>query len=94
MLVALFDQLNAIPQLIAVIAELNDKGYAVPKYPHSMGAWSQASRSHVAHMKGGDFYFSEKSLTVENVSQVRAVANKPTTERSMTHSGGNLKQQP
>ena len=35
------------------------------KHPHSMGAWSQASRSHVAHMRGGDFYSSEKSTTVE-----------------------------
>lgn len=35
------------------------------KHPHSMGEWSQASRSHVAHMRGGDFYSSEKSTTVE-----------------------------
>jgi len=41
------------------------KNYA-KKHPHSMGAWSQASRSHVAHMRGGDFYSSEKSTTVEN----------------------------
>ncbi len=35
------------------------------KYPHSMGEWSQASQSHVAHMRGGDFYSSEKSTTIE-----------------------------
>ncbi|MDC8830840.1 NADP-dependent isocitrate dehydrogenase [Alteromonas gilva] len=40
------------------------KNYA-KKHPHSMGAWSQASQSHVAHMRGGDFYSAEKSLTVE-----------------------------
>lgn len=40
------------------------KNYA-KKYPHSMGAWSQASRTHIAHMRGGDFYSREKSVTVE-----------------------------
>ena len=40
------------------------KNYA-RKHPHSMGEWSQASRSHVAHMRGGDFYSAEKSVTVE-----------------------------
>lgn len=35
------------------------------KHPHSMGAWSQASQSHVAHMRQGDFYSSEKSTTVD-----------------------------
>ncbi|GGW89088.1 NADP-dependent isocitrate dehydrogenase [Alteromonas halophila] len=40
------------------------------KYPHSMGEWSQASRSHVAHMRGGDFYSGEQSLTVEKAGHV------------------------
>ncbi|NVK57854.1 MAG: NADP-dependent isocitrate dehydrogenase [Alteromonadaceae bacterium] len=40
------------------------KNYA-KKFPHSMGEWSQASQSHVAHMRGGDFYSAEKSVTVE-----------------------------
>ena len=35
------------------------KAYA-QKHPHSMGAWSSDSKSHVAHMDGGDFYGSEK----------------------------------
>ena len=30
------------------------------KHPHSMGEWSQASRSHVSHMHAGDFYSGEK----------------------------------
>ena len=34
------------------------------KNPHSMGVWSQASKSHVAHMRGGDFYSSEQSVVV------------------------------
>jgi isocitrate dehydrogenase len=32
--------------------------------PHSMGAWSADSKTHVAHMNDGDFYGSEKSITV------------------------------
>lgn len=39
--------------------------------PHRMGVWSPASRTHVAHMKGGDFFSSEKSLTIENACNVR-----------------------
>ena len=39
--------------------------------PHKMGAWSQASRTHVAHMRGGDFYSSEQSVVVENACDVR-----------------------
>ena len=31
--------------------------------PHSMGAWSKDSKTHVASMPSGDFYGSEKSMT-------------------------------
>ncbi|MFT5600568.1 MAG: isocitrate dehydrogenase [Flavobacteriales bacterium] len=31
--------------------------------PHSMGAWSSDSKTHVSHMQGGDFYANEKSVT-------------------------------
>ncbi|MBI3216744.1 MAG: NADP-dependent isocitrate dehydrogenase [Mycobacterium sp.] len=41
------------------------------KHPHSMGEWSQASRTHVATMKHGDFYHGEKSLTVDKAHNVR-----------------------
>ncbi|MDE0789915.1 MAG: NADP-dependent isocitrate dehydrogenase [Woeseiaceae bacterium] len=34
------------------------------QHPHSMGAWSTESKSHVAHMDDGDFYSSEKSAVV------------------------------
>ncbi len=46
------------------------KNYA-KNNPHSMGEWSQASRTHVAHMRGGDFYSGEKSVTVEKKGHVR-----------------------
>jgi isocitrate dehydrogenase len=48
---------------------------AVKRYarnnPHSMGAWSQASRTHVSHMHGGDFYSSEKSMTMSKACDVK-----------------------
>ena len=39
------------------------KGYA-QKHPHSMGAWSADSASHVSTMTGGDFRHSETSVTL------------------------------
>ncbi|MEU7817168.1 NADP-dependent isocitrate dehydrogenase [Pseudonocardia sp. NPDC049154] len=39
------------------------KGFA-KKHPHSMGAWSKDSKSHVATMSDGDFRHSEKSVTL------------------------------
>jgi isocitrate dehydrogenase len=44
------------------------KAYA-RKHPHRMGAWSKDSKSHVAHMDHGDFYGSEKSVTLQNATQ-------------------------
>src|SRR4051812_36286260 len=41
------------------------------KHPHSMGEWSQASRTHVATMKSGDFYHGEKSMTLDKARKVR-----------------------
>jgi len=46
------------------------KNYA-KKNPHSMGAWSADSKSHVAHMEAGDFYGSEKSMTVSGATDMR-----------------------
>jgi isocitrate dehydrogenase len=43
------------------------------KHPHSMGSWSQASRTHVATMKGGDFYHGEKSMTLDKARKVKMV---------------------
>jgi isocitrate dehydrogenase len=39
--------------------------------PHSMGAWSMDSKSHVSHMEAGDFYASERSTTVLGAQDVR-----------------------
>ena len=39
--------------------------------PHSMGAWSPESKSHVAHMSDGDFYSSEKSAVMAAAGNVR-----------------------
>src|SRR5689334_20560157 len=109
----------SVPQLIAAIKELKEKGYNLPDYPgdpkndeekkikerygkilgsavnpvlregnsdrrapnavkqyarknpHSMSEWSQASRTHVATMKGGDFYHGEKSMTLDKAREVR-----------------------
>ena len=46
------------------------KEYA-KKHPHSMGAWSADSKSHVAHMTSDDFFGNEKSVTVEKATTVR-----------------------
>ena len=44
-------------------APLSVKAYA-RKHPHKMGAWSPDSKTHVTHMKGGDFRSNEKSMTI------------------------------
>ena len=45
------------------------KEYA-QKNPHSMGAWSSDSKSHVSHMESGDFYGSEQSVIMEKETSV------------------------
>ena len=51
-------------------AALSVKQFA-QKNPHKMGAWSNDSKTHVAHMNGNDFYGNEKSTTVSNATAVR-----------------------
>jgi isocitrate dehydrogenase len=51
-------------------APLSVKQYA-RKNPHSMGKWSADSKSHVASMTKGDFYGSEKSVTVESPTKIK-----------------------
>src|SRR5690606_2421353 len=46
------------------------KNYA-KKHPHSMGAWSPDSKSHVATMDSGDFAHNEKSVTVADETDVK-----------------------
>lgn len=45
------------------------KNYA-RKNPHSMGAWSKDSKSHVATMTEGDFAHNEKSLTLKTATTI------------------------
>src|SRR6201995_3505160 len=46
------------------------KAYA-RHHPHSMGAWSTDSRSHVSTMSDGDFRSTERSVTVDRPGAVR-----------------------
>ena len=41
------------------------------EHPHKMGVWSADSKTQVAHMSSGDFYGSEKSVTVAEAANVR-----------------------
>ena len=109
----------SVPQLVAAVKELQDKGFKLPdypqnpktdeeheirdryakclgsavnpvlregnsdrrapravkeyarKHPHSMSPWSQASRTHVATMRQGDFYHGEKSMTLDRARDVK-----------------------
>ena len=40
------------------------------KHPHYMGKWSQSSRTHVAHMRSGDFYSSDIATTMKDAETV------------------------
>jgi isocitrate dehydrogenase len=51
-------------------APLSVKNYA-KKNPHSMGAWSAGSQSHVSSMTDNDFFGSEKSTTVSGATDVK-----------------------
>ncbi|MBQ0909943.1 NADP-dependent isocitrate dehydrogenase [Flavobacterium sp. F-328] len=46
------------------------KNYAKAN-PHSMGAWSADSKTYVASMESGDFYGSEKSVTIATPTDVK-----------------------
>lgn len=48
------------------------KNYA-KTHPHRMGEWSKDSKTNVAHMTQGDFYGTEKSVTIENDTQYQIV---------------------
>tara|TARA_B110000908_G_scaffold42304_2_gene51487 strand:- start:217 stop:2439 length:2223 start_codon:yes stop_codon:yes gene_type:complete len=45
------------------------KNYA-RKHPHSMGAWSVDSKTHVATMTEGDFAHNEKSITTKSATSI------------------------
>ena len=46
------------------------KNYAKAN-PHSMGAWASDSKTKVASMESGDFYGSEKSITIAEATDVK-----------------------
>ena len=46
------------------------KNYA-KKNPHSMGAWSKDSKTHVVSMSEGDFVSNEKSVTVQKAGSAK-----------------------
>ena len=46
------------------------KNYA-KKNPHKMSPWSKDSKTHVAYMKNGDFYGTEKSATIAEATNVK-----------------------
>ncbi len=128
----------SIPQLKAAIKELQEAGYAVPRYiedpkneadaearrryekvkgsavnpvlrqgnsdrrapgsvkqyarnnPHSMGAWSKDSKTHIAHMTEGDFYGSEKSVTLSDATQVKIEHTDKNGKKTVLKEGINL----
>ena len=43
------------------------------KFPHSMGAWSADSKTHVSTMSDNDFFHNEKAITVEKPTTVHIV---------------------
>ncbi|MBD0823139.1 NADP-dependent isocitrate dehydrogenase [Aestuariibaculum marinum] len=48
------------------------KNYA-KNNPHSMGAWTKDSKTHVATMEAGDFAHNEKSLTLAEATTIKIV---------------------
>ncbi|MCX7633322.1 MAG: NADP-dependent isocitrate dehydrogenase, partial [Turneriella sp.] len=48
------------------------KEYA-KKHPHRLGPWHKGIKAHVAHMRSGDFFHNEKSLTVPEETEVKIV---------------------
>lgn len=43
----------------------------VRKFPHSMGKWSMASRTHADYMREGDFHSAEQSTTLQDACDIR-----------------------
>jgi isocitrate dehydrogenase len=62
------------------------KEYA-KSHPHSMGAWSKDSKSHVSHMSGGDFYANEQSVVVPAAGTLRIELTDTSGKRSVLKDG-------
>ena len=70
------------------------KAYA-QKNPHKMGAWSPDSRTYVAHMDGGDFFESERSMTMSaagsiSIEHVAADGTKTTMKANIPVEAGEV----
>ncbi|MSR11160.1 MAG: NADP-dependent isocitrate dehydrogenase [Gammaproteobacteria bacterium] len=61
------------------------------KNPHSMGAWSKGSKTHVASMSAGDFFGSEKSVTVIAATKARIEFQDSAGTATVLKDGINLK---
>src|SRR3546814_9839249 len=62
------------------------KAYA-RKHPHRMGKWEPDSKTHVAHMDGGDFYGSEQSVEIVQPGNVRIELEGRDGRRHMLRTG-------
>jgi isocitrate dehydrogenase len=60
------------------------------KHPHSMGAWSATSKSHVSSMSEGDFYGSEKSVVVPAATSYKITFIGQDGSSKTLKEGGNL----
>src|SRR5690606_19637943 len=67
------------------------KNYA-KKNPHSMGAWSADSKTHVATMGHGDFKSNEKSITVKEATTIKVVLAKSDGTKTILREGIDLLQ--
>src|SRR5690606_8529580 len=62
------------------------KNYA-KKHPHSMGAWSKDSKSHVSTMTTGDFFHNEKSTTISQDDQLQIVHSDSSGNKKVLKTG-------
>lgn len=60
------------------------------KYPHSMGAWSKDSKSHVATMQSGDFFHNEQSVTVPDATTIKIIFTDKSGNQTQLRSPLNL----
>jgi isocitrate dehydrogenase len=65
------------------------KNYA-KKNPHSMGEWSATSKTHVASMRSGDFYGTEKSITSSKDDTFEIVFISPSGEKKVLKKASKL----
>jgi isocitrate dehydrogenase len=67
-------------------APLAVKNYA-RQHPHSMGAWTADSATHVDSMSAGDFYGSEQSLTLDQATQLTITLQRADGKTEVLKSG-------